>query len=181
MTITNILVIIAAPIVAVFVGQWLQDRSQTRKDKLDVFKILMMNRFVWSYESARALNIIDIVFAKDKDVLAQWSEYYKLLCIQKPDEMQFKQRLEAQDKLLEAMAKVLGYKDQITWDRIQNPYIPQGMVVDMEQQQMIQSGQVEWAKIAGRVSQMMSANPTFQQPEQQEENDHANTGMDREG
>ena len=43
MAIINVIAIIAIPIVAVFVGQHLQNRSQQRKDKLEIFKILMMN------------------------------------------------------------------------------------------------------------------------------------------
>lgn len=32
------------------------------------------------------------------------------------------------------MAKSLGYKDEITWETIQNPYIPKGLVNDMQDQ-----------------------------------------------
>ena len=58
MAIINVIAIIAIPIVAVFVGQHLQNRSQQRKDKLEIFKILMMNRVGWSVESVHAMNII---------------------------------------------------------------------------------------------------------------------------
>ncbi len=44
LTIINVFAIIVIPIVAVFVGQKLQDRSQKRKDKLEIFRALMMNR-----------------------------------------------------------------------------------------------------------------------------------------
>ena len=39
------------------------------------------------------------------------------------------------------MAKSLGYKDIITWESIQNPYIPKGMAELMEQQQAYQKNQ----------------------------------------
>ncbi len=39
--------------------------------------------------------------------------------------MQRKQIQETHDKLLEAMARSLGYKEQVTWKTIQNLYIPQ--------------------------------------------------------
>lgn len=169
----EVIAVIIAPVLAVLIGQYMQNRDEKRKDKLSVFKILMTNRIGWTYESVYALNIIDIVFADDKNVCTKWAEYYRLLCIQKPDEMQLKQRQEAQDKLLEAMAKALGYKDQVTWDKIQNPYIPQGMVDAMQQRQMIQNGQVEFAKVAGVFSQMMSQDSALQQPNQQEDRSHA--------
>ena len=148
LTIINALAIVVIPIAAVFVGQKLQDRSQTRKAKLEIFRALMMNRGVgWTAETVRALNIIDIVFSDDSTVRTRWKEYYTWLCIQSPNDMQRKQVQEAQDKLLEAMARSLGYKEQVTWETIQNPYIPKGMWDAMQQQQNIQNGQEKWAGV----------------------------------
>ena len=65
LAIVNIVAVIAAPIIAVQIGQYLQDRAQLRKDKMDVFKTLMANRVGWSTASVYAMNIIDIVFADD--------------------------------------------------------------------------------------------------------------------
>ena len=62
MTILNLIAVLLIPVVAVFVGQYLQERAQKRKDKMDIFKTLMINRVGWSVESTRAMNIIDIVF-----------------------------------------------------------------------------------------------------------------------
>ena len=62
MTILNLIAVLLIPVVAVFVGQYLQERAQRRKDKMDIFKTLMINRVGWSVESTRAMNIIDIVF-----------------------------------------------------------------------------------------------------------------------
>lgn len=161
--IINVVAIIVIPIVAVAIGQKLQDRNQKHKDKLDIFKILMMNRYMgWSCESTRALNIIDIVFADDEDVRTKWGEYYALLCIQNPNDIQRKQRQTAQDKLLEAMARSLGYKDQVTWDKIQNPYIPQGLVDAINQQCVIQAGQ---EKLVGMID--LYAKPDTQSQGQQ--------------
>ena len=146
LTIINILAIIIVPIAAVFVWQKLQNYSQRRKDKLEIFKTLMMSRGLgWNVESVRALNIVDIVFSDDDTVRARWKEYYRQLCIQEPNDMQLKQKLEAQDKLLEAMAKSLGYENQVTWETIQNPYTPRGMWEAMQQQQNIYNGQEKWA------------------------------------
>lgn len=60
--ILNLLALILIPIIAVIIGQYLQNVSAKRKDKMDVFKTMMMNRIGWSVEGTRALNIIDIVF-----------------------------------------------------------------------------------------------------------------------
>ena len=126
MAIINVAALIIVPIAAVFIGQKLQDRNQKRKDKMEIFRVLMMNRGIgWTADTVRALNIIDVVFSDDDSVRARWREYYNQLCIQTPNVMQRKQIQEAQDKLLEAIAQSLGYKKQVTWETIQNPYIPQ--------------------------------------------------------
>ena len=69
----------------------------TSKDKMDIFKTLMMNRLGWSVESVRALNIIDIVFADDESVRKAWNEYYQKLCVEQPTETQLKQIQQAQE------------------------------------------------------------------------------------
>ena len=53
MTILNLIAVLLIPVVAVFVGQYLQERAQRRKDKMDIFKTLMINRVGWSVESTR--------------------------------------------------------------------------------------------------------------------------------
>lgn len=145
----NIIAIVLIPIVAVVVGQKLQNRAEKRRDKLTVFKVLMANRFGWFPESVYAMNIIDIVFADNKAVRKNWKDYYDKLCIQEPNEMQIKQIKTAQEKMLESMAVSLGYKDKITWDAIQNPYIPKGMLDAAQQQQTIQRGQEQLAGAMG--------------------------------
>ncbi len=168
LAIINIAAIIIIPIAAVFTGQLLQNRSQRRDDKLNIFKILMVNRYGWSDESVRAMNIIEIVFADDECVLKAWREFYDKSCINNPDEMQIKKMQTAKDKLLEAMAQSLGYREKITWETIQNPYIPKGMADAMQQQQVIQTGQVELAKAAGIFAQMIDANVAGQQSERRQ-------------
>ena len=58
MTIINTLAVVAIPIVSVVVAHHLQNRAEKRKDKLNVFKTLMMSRTGWTVESVRALNIM---------------------------------------------------------------------------------------------------------------------------
>ena len=181
LTIINVLAIIASPIAAVFLGHNVQDRSQKRRDKLEIFRALMMNRGIgWSVESVHALNLIDVVFSDDNTVRMRWKEYYTQLCIQSPNEMQRKQVQEAQDKLLEAMACSLGYKEQVTWETIQNPYTPKGMWDAMQQQQNIQNGQEKWAGAVDLLTKVFcsgNAQP-MSAPVVQKEDTHADPGMD---
>ncbi len=151
----NIAAIILAPIVSVIVGQILQNRAKKRQDKMEIFKALMTSRvYGWTNASVYALNIIDVVFADDKKVRAQWKVYYDKLCVGNPVQEDLKKIETEQYKLLEAIAKSLGYKNKITWETIQNPYIPKGLSTSMEQQQQYQNGQLEVMEIIKSVFAM---------------------------
>ena len=133
--ILNLIAIIIIPIVAVLIGQWLQNRSEKRKDKMQIFKTLMTSRiYGWTPESVHSMNIIDIVFADDEIVRNAWKDLHDKYCVQNPDETQLKKIQNAQYKLLEVMAISLGYKDKVTWETIQNPYIPNGMIRQWQEQ-----------------------------------------------
>lgn len=135
MEILNLLAIIIIPIAAVWIGQFLQTRAEKRKDKMQIFKTLMTSRiYGWTQESVHCLNIIDIVFSDDEKVRNAWKDLYDKYCVQSPDETQLKKIQNAQYKLLETMAKSLGYKDKVTWETIQNPYIPDGMRRQQQEQ-----------------------------------------------
>ena len=174
LAIINIVAVIAAPIIAVQVGQYLQDRAQLRKDKMDVFKTLMANRVGWSTASVYAMNIIDIVFADDTSVRQCWKDYYEKLSIRDPNEDQQKQIQASHERLLESMAISLGYKDKITWEAIQNPYFPQALLDSMRQQQIIQGGQELLAGYMPSVlSRMIGGSFTQNQEKCPEDKPHA--------
>lgn len=67
--------------------------------------------------------------------------------------MQIKQRSEALYKLLVSMADVLGYKSIVTWEEIQNPYVPIGMITAINNNEFIQGGM---AKIVQSMASSMS-------------------------
>ena len=108
--ILNLIALIAIPIVAVLVGQYLQNRAQKRKDKMEIFKTLMTTRNSWTIESVRALNTIDIIFVNDKNVRNAWKDLYDKYCVEKPDNIQLEKIRQAQYKLIEEIAISLGYK-----------------------------------------------------------------------
>lgn len=131
----NLIAIIIIPIAAVIIGQYLQNRAEIRKDKMSIFKTLMTARiYGWTPQSVDALNVIDVIFVKDKKVRSAWKDLNDKYCVTDPDEQHLRKIIVAQYKLLEEMAKTLGYKDEITWETIQNPYMPQGMGRRIEEQ-----------------------------------------------
>ena len=141
MSIVNLIAIVVIPIVAVIIGQMLQNRAQKRNDKIQIFKILMTSRvYGWTNESVQALNLLEIVFADDKAVCKQWKVYYDKLCVENPTDTELSKIKKEKDRLLEIMAKSLGYKN-ITLATIQSPYIPKGMTEQKVQQQKYQNDQ----------------------------------------
>ena len=145
----NLVAIIVIPILAVIIGQYLQDRSEKRKDKMRVFTHLMSYRsfgYIDQY-SVNIFNSVPIIFYDDKEVIEKYNSYLKSLNI-KPDDAQIKQK-EIEDnktKMLEAMAKALKYKN-INWELIQNPYLPKGLLDQIDAENTYKRGQVEIAKI----------------------------------
>ena len=154
--IINIIAIIVSPVVAVVVGQILQDRRKKRSDKMEIFKTLMISRGLgWSTESVKALNIIEVVFSDDQLVLDQWKIYYDRLCVEDPNETE-RLKIKAEgDKLLDIMAKSLGYKEKVTWETIQKPYMPKGLADNIIQQQQYQSAQLDIMNLASNYFQNM--------------------------
>lgn len=137
--IINIIAIAMSPAIAVFIGRWLENKAEQRKDKMEIFKILMTTRiYGWTYESVKALNIIDIVFANDKDVRQTWKNLYTKYCISKPSDVELKEIEKLRYKLIENIAISLGYKDKITWETIQSPYMPEGMKKQVDNQNICQ-------------------------------------------
>lgn len=137
--ILNLIAIFIIPVVAVIIGQHIQNRAEIRKDKMHIFKVLMTSRiYGWTQESVHCLNIIDIVFADDKKVRDAWKDLYDKYCVENPDGTQIKKIQNAQYKLLETMANSLGYKDKVTWETIQNPYVPKGMLQQINERNQSQ-------------------------------------------
>lgn len=137
--IINVIAIAISPAIAVYIGRQLDDRTERRKDKMEIFKTLMMARIhSWTYESVKALNIIDIVFADDKNVRQAWKDLYSRYCISNPSAIEMKEREQLMYKLIENIGISLGYKDKITWETIQKPYMPEGMKQQLDNQNTYQ-------------------------------------------
>ncbi len=152
----NLLAVILIPIAAVIIGQFLQDRSEKRKDKMKIFQCLMTYRSTgWgsSFEAVAALNSIDIVFVHDKKVRTCWASLLSKYNLT-PSPQILQEQVNAQWKLLESMAICLGYKDKITWENIQNPYFPVGLQRQIENNAKFQNGQLAFAEM---ISQMQNA------------------------
>ena len=145
----NIISVIIAPILAVWIGQMLQEKVHKREDKLAIFKTLMTSRvYGWTAESVNALNIVEVVFADDDEVIRLWRSYYEKLCTKPTTDAECKLLNDAKDSLLLGMAKALGYDGKVTWQTIQNPYRPEGMVISQSMQSEYMENQLQLIKNA---------------------------------
>ena len=149
LNIINVIAIIVIPIVAVIIGQKLQDRSEKRKDKMNVFTHLMSYR-MFGYTTQYSVNVfnsVPIIFNDDKNVFEKYNNYLKSLMIRKEDVPIKEKEIENnKTKMLEAMSKSLGYK-KIDWELIQNPYVPTGLLEQIEVENILRKGQIEMAKV----------------------------------
>lgn len=172
MSILNVIAVLVIPVVAVVVGQKLQEKAEKRKDKTNIFQCLMTRRTTgWANPDAvDALNTIDIVFSDSDAVCNQW---HVLFDKYRP-EIQRQEQYREECKLLELMANDLGYKDKITWETIQSPYYPIGLDQQIVRNTEILKGQEAFAKAAGTFIQSFTAQSPIQKVEQQEDNTNAN-------
>ena len=156
----EIAALIIIPIAAVLIGQWLQNRAEKRKDKMQIFKVLMTARiYAWTVESVNALNVLDVVFARDKKVIAAWRDLSDKLNTYDESEQHLNRIKNARYKLLEEMANSLGYKGKINWEIIQNPYMPIGMSNDMRAQANAKDNYYSALELVNQMAKNQSLQP----------------------
>ena len=74
------LAVIAAPIISLWAGNRIQDRTERKKAKLNLIATLLSLRHdTLSYEAIKALNLIDAVYADEPSVREAWTRYYAVL------------------------------------------------------------------------------------------------------
>ncbi|MBR3864000.1 MAG: hypothetical protein IKJ19_02645, partial [Clostridia bacterium] len=107
--------------------------------------------------SVNVFNSVPIVFYDDKEVIEKYNAYLKSLNI-KPEDVQVKQK-EIEDnktKMLEAMAKALNYKN-VNWELIQNPYVPNGLIDQINAENTYKRGQLEVIKLVSTMAAAQTA------------------------
>lgn len=138
-----VLVVITALIsglLATIVTIWWQRRSEIRNKKMKVFETLMTYRYmISSQESVNALNSIDVVFYKDKNVRKAFSDFLN----ETDKKAEFNPNIPDKHlKLLEEMSKTLGLKD-IHWDDIKQSYYPSGLSEKIMEESLLRKMQIQ--------------------------------------
>src|ERR1017187_9002244 len=117
---------------------WWQQRKEKRSFQINVFSTLMMHRKANppTADWVNCVNLIDVVFAENKDVLAKWHELYGILCIPAQIGTEIHQRTYIE--MLSEMAKALGF-NKLQQTDIDKFYSPQAYAVQAAAQQELQN------------------------------------------
>ncbi|HTZ95754.1 MAG TPA: DUF6680 family protein [Terriglobales bacterium] len=115
-----------APITAAKLAESLrraaEDASERQRQKMLIFTTLMQERSeIYSKDSVRALNLIDVVFNESRDVREAWSELLSALNMRPMLNYVVDERLR---RLLSAIAADLGIADQLRNDDLSRFYLP---------------------------------------------------------
>lgn len=153
-SIVNIIAIVVSPILALLISNWFQDKKSKHNEKLWILKTLMVQRASQkNIDYVNALNLIDIVFVDSPKVLEAYDKLYKeyattLDLTKENNRALFVENTKrAETKLIEAIITNIGYRDKITWDRIQQPYIPQWLVDESKARTEFMDAQTHVANI----------------------------------
>lgn len=167
-TIINILAVLLSPVIALWISNIIQDQKEKRKEKMQILKVLMTQRFsVKNIEYVNALNLIDVVFVDSKNVRDAYknlyNEYGSTIDLNNENNRQiFQEKIKkATTRLLEAIVKDIGYKDKITWDTLQEPYMPQWLSDEVFLRTELNNAQVQFANF---VKTLTPQNNTVVQP-----------------
>lgn len=158
--IVTVAALILGPILAIVIANYMEAKRTTHNRRMDIFRTLMRtrrNRLTQDHVSA--LNLVEIEFRKDKDVIDAWRGYFKHLGTEQPrrtdetfsQELSFEQNQAREDRfqfrvarerekllaaLLHNMAQELNY-DVEALDIFEGGYSPQGWAEIEFQQETI--------------------------------------------
>ena len=143
-TAITILAAILSGILATAITLFWQTYSHKQANKSNIFNILMAYRFKMSeYESVKALNSIQVIFYKNRNVQTAWKNFK-----QETDRIPFdNKRIEdTYVRLLEEVGKACGYK-KIKWDEIKDYYYPSGLSEEITENQRLRKANLQRAEM----------------------------------
>jgi Family of unknown function (DUF6680) len=142
MAVLTLIALLLGPTIAVCITLWWQDRKERRDAKLRLFTTLMVHRkfLTPTYDWVNALNLIDVVFADNDNVVKLWHELYTLYQTSNTTAETLNHKY---IDLLSAMAKVLHFRKLQQTD-IDKFYYPTAHGKQLEAQS---EAQAEWLRV----------------------------------
>jgi hypothetical protein len=118
--------VILAPLVALWIGGILQRRAQRHHEKLHLLGVLLSLRHSpLTVDAVKPLNMIDVVFADDREVREAWSRYFAALSDSRnQNPAGWAQWEEKKRDLILAMARSVGLGKEITTSDVLRTYQP---------------------------------------------------------
>jgi hypothetical protein len=139
--IITVIALVVGPVSAVIITLWYQRRSERRAAKRQLFVALMAHRKAApTPEWVNALNLIDVIYADDSEVVELWHRLYDTLTTQPFNNQQFGHQY---INLLSNMARSLGYRSLQQTD-IDKFYAPQALG---DQATLQVETQKEWLRV----------------------------------
>lgn len=136
-----IVVSVVSGLAGVLVALWWGHYVSTRSEKVLVFRTLMSCRcHIVAEENVKALNLIDVVFYPHDDVRQCFKEFVDAACKTPFSNQVLVSRCL---KLVESIAKVLGYS-KIDWSRIDEcVYYPKGMSDKIAEEELLRKASLQ--------------------------------------
>ena len=120
-----------------------QSKIQKKQAKHKIFENLMSYRYALHLqESVNELNKIDVIFYDNENVIKAWKEFKAEALRAGKDTDNPNMLQDKQLKILEEMAKVLGYK-KINWVEIKEFYYPKGLADKIQTEAIINTKELE--------------------------------------
>lgn len=133
-----------------------QKKSEIRNQKMDVFKTLMASRYlIWSEASVKALNSIEVVFYRHKNVRAAFARFLDEAEKQQSNNQSVNDKYL---KLLEEISIALKLKT-IHWDEIKRSYYPNGLANKINDEEILRKAQIQSVVNKNGKDGMNSQNP----------------------
>lgn len=157
-TVINILAVLFSPIIALWISNKIQENKDKRNDKLWILKILMTQRaIIQDINYVNALNLIDLIFVNSSDVRKAYKALYNEY-LNKGESFDPEKINRARTKLIETIVNDLGYKDKITWNEIQEPYVPTWLVDKIDKSNTIMDAQTNMATFINSITKPNNLN-----------------------
>jgi len=126
MQFTLVIAILFSPVVAIVISLWVQSRNEVRQAQRGLLATLVTNRRApINNDKVQALNMIDVIFSKKKQVRTLWHEYFEMLNnTGLNNETGFELRNKKELELITEVARAAGFGKSIThldMDRIYRP------------------------------------------------------------
>ena len=169
--IATIAAVVIGPILAVMITRIIDDQRAAKARKLDIFRSLMKTRRMpVHFEHVGALNLVEVEFIENREVIAAWKSYLSNLGehlppIEEKDryDSAIQKRNSLHTKLIHEISKILKLRvEQL--DILEGNYVPQGWHDDDWEQRLARRGLINVLHGRAPIIIQPQQSPKFRSP-----------------